>query len=251
MYCTYHFPFSVQRIFVVGISSTDSKVALIEKENEIEKDILQVPFEDTFRNVSSKVITAMKFIKTYCSNAKLIIIADDDAVIMPWNLFSYIKFDYKNTSALDLFYGGFVYYNINTSDYRDKKARHYFSEAEYNCSTFAPYALGNAFIMSYKVMVQLYYLAQSFKFLFSDDIFLAVLANIANISLTGFPHDKLSFNPTGVLEPHGRPDLSHLITMHGADYSDQQTRVWLEMCYSKTNDEEATRLVLKYCSAVF
>lgn len=177
--------------------------------------------------------------------------ADDDALIMPWNLFSHMKFNHKNTTALDWFYGGFVFYNVKLSGFKNDKVRHYFTDDEFNCTTFPPYALGNCLVLSYKVMVHLYNMAHSLRFLFADDILLATLASISDITLTDFSLSRVSWSPGSVLEPHSRPDLSNLIAFHGAEYGEQQIRVWREMCYSKTYDDEVARLLLSYCSTLF
>ena len=53
----------------------------IDYENEIYNDIVQEDYIDSYRNMTYKAISAARWITKHCTQAKLIIKADDDALL--------------------------------------------------------------------------------------------------------------------------------------------------------------------------
>lgn len=198
--------------------------------------------------MARKVITGFHFVKIYCSNAKRIIVADDDALILPWNLFSILNFDYKSKNLNNDYFAGFFWKNMEPI--RDSSSLYYVSTSEFNCTRFPPYPSGTVYVLSYNIVVDSYHLAHAVEYGFTDDVFLGISAKLRNTTLTEYSWKKFSLNPSSYLVAHTAPDVSKMIAFHGLDTSSMQEQMWTEVCFSKTFDLQATLLLKKYCSLI-
>jgi len=77
--------YTIKRIFVIGSPPPGTKVPQLEHEVRKFHDILQDDLEDTYRNCGHKVFSAFDFIKHYCQKVPMVVVADDDAMLIPWN----------------------------------------------------------------------------------------------------------------------------------------------------------------------
>lgn len=77
----------IKRIFVVGSENGQDINPALKSEILQFNDILQGEFEDKYRHLGHKLQLVMHFLKTCCKNVQLFTLADDDAVLVPWNYF--------------------------------------------------------------------------------------------------------------------------------------------------------------------
>uniref|UniRef100_A0A915JEF8 Hexosyltransferase n=1 Tax=Romanomermis culicivorax TaxID=13658 RepID=A0A915JEF8_ROMCU len=81
--------YNMKRVFLTGVAPSGQSTNLLNYEHSKYDDILQGDFEDTYKSVSKKIYTGMRFVKLHCPSVKWILVADDDAVMLPWNVLTY------------------------------------------------------------------------------------------------------------------------------------------------------------------
>ena len=82
---------NVSLVFFLGMSNLPLIQGKIEYESESYNDIVQETYIDSYRNLTYKAIGGCKWTSTYCKSAKLILKADDDAVINVYSLFRHVE----------------------------------------------------------------------------------------------------------------------------------------------------------------
>ena len=64
---------SIKLAFILGKTDDRLTSSLIQNESDLNGDIIQGNFTDTYRNLTYKLLTAFKWISKYCTNAKFIV----------------------------------------------------------------------------------------------------------------------------------------------------------------------------------
>jgi hypothetical protein len=145
-----HHPMKFQYKFVVGHepgtkhSDTSTK---LRSEIEQYKDILVLPFDDHYWNLTVKVSLMFKW-PTIVDECKVIFKIDDDVHIRANRFTAMIR----NLPKFAV-YGGYVYDEVNRTSRvsRDVKNHHSFTMEEMPEATFRPYAGGPVYFMSSSV----------------------------------------------------------------------------------------------------
>lgn len=212
---------------------------IIEKEHQIYKDILQGTFLDTFASVTHKVISGIQFVKLYCQSVKLIVIADDDSMILPWNLIQQLP----NDLCTD-YYGGF--FPVVSPPIRNKTDRWYVSYESYKCDWYPRYAFGSMFVLSYHTMNKIFNSVQNVVPLSMDDVFVGGLVSDYNIPITEYPGDKYAMCDH-LVNPHNSKPVKNLIACHMSEFAHIQYLLWSEFCHSPTPNSETAELQVLYC----
>lgn len=225
-------------------SALNKSTPLIEKENFIENDILQGDFEDTYHSVTKKVIMGFHFVKTHCPRAQRILVADDDTLILPWNLYPNVMVNVTNEE--DLYYSGFI--AGKNVPFRDPQSRWYVKPHEYNCTLYPKYVVGTFYVMSMSTMKIFHYLSQVISLFFFEDVYFGILARISNVSITPFHEGAVIHdNCPELFATHKSQTVNNLIACHNMDDTIYFMLLWSEICYSATSSK-ATHLLIKYCS---
>ena len=74
---------NMRHVFVIGKfrdGENEKKWKMVKAEQEIYQDIVIGDFVDTYRNLSYKGLTALRFVQEYCKKVKWVIKLDDDAI---------------------------------------------------------------------------------------------------------------------------------------------------------------------------
>ena len=80
--------FNFPVVFLLGDPQDDFVQSNILHESRNFHDIIQADFRDAYENLTSKEMSGLFWIKTYCQNAVIVIKAVDDLLIKPWSLLS-------------------------------------------------------------------------------------------------------------------------------------------------------------------
>lgn len=228
----------------MGTTQLNQLTPLIEKESFIENDILQGDFEDTYRSVTRKVMMGFHFVKMHCPHVKRILVADDDALVLPWNIYPIVMSTVN--SETDLYYSGFV--TTTNNPIRSENSRWYVKPEEYNCTTYPPYPYGTVYALSLNTLKIFHYLSQVTRLFFFEDVYFGILAQIGNISITPLPDSAyIDKNCLGLFKSHSSQTIKDLIACHNMDEPLDVIKAWSEFCYSSTTNK-TTDLLLKYCS---
>lgn len=213
---------------------------MIEKESILYKDILQGYFRDTFKTITYKVLLGMKFVKIHCPKVQRIYVVDDDAVVLPWNLYAYMK-DLKPEFR---HYGGYVFEGY--TPIRHPGSRYYVSENDYSCKTYPPFPSGTMYFLSYDAMVTMYSMAHNYWVFYLDDVFFSIMAEVGNIRVTRFGGIGLG---CGMLLT---PSQQHtVVACHGAEFVHHQLTIWTEGCHHPVRSETVRRINNVYCLKTF
>ena len=76
-------------IFILGQPGNPSEQTGIQQESDQFGDIVQADFLDTYRNLTLKGFTALKWISSYCAQAKFVSKIDDDTFVNTFELVAY------------------------------------------------------------------------------------------------------------------------------------------------------------------
>ncbi|XP_013379398.1 beta-1,3-galactosyltransferase 5-like [Lingula anatina] len=169
----------IRTIFVLGQSSDHKQQERNMLEAEIFRDVLQIDFNDTYRNLTLKTLSAMRWALTCCDKAKFIMKADDD-IIMQYKLVVrtlLARTAVKNAS--DCFMG-FVF--KDKPPIRNPLDKWYVGENEYPGSKFPPYVNGPSYIMAMSTARKLLSAAFTLPYLSMEDAFLGIAAEKAGVT---------------------------------------------------------------------
>lgn len=183
----------IRRVFLIGHSSPEetdehqieSDRAELEKENNLNGDIVQQDFFDEYYNNTLKTIMGLKWINFYCQNSKFYAFIDDDYFLNPKLLVNYLQNEVKD-SMLSNLYAGYVF--GNSSPMRHLISKWYISLKDYPYNKFPPYIAAGFFILSRETAGYFYVASKVLKYFKFDDIYIGLLAKKLEIEPQNMPN---------------------------------------------------------------
>lgn len=211
-------------VFVMGEVEDDNLQAIIETESELYKDIIQGNFTDTYRNLTYKAITGLKWVTENCPSAVYVLKTDDDIVVDIHRVVrlmrSYIEHKWGKQNIL----AGYIWAHMNVD--RNKSSKWYTSDEEFPDKFFLRYCSGSAYLMSYDVVKKFYMKSREIPFFWVDDYYVTgMLAHAANVTPTSL-NDRFILENTadirGALEKDAK---TRLVFIHSPD-TNTSMHVW-------------------------
>ena len=157
-------------IFFLGAINNSSTQSLVEFEHQHYGDIVQEDYLDSYRNLTYKAMSGLKWLNRYCKNVKLILKCDDDMVILMDKLFNHLKsvtgFPLKpvvNTIICDVW--------SNRPVERAGGMKWTVSKEEYSADKYPTYCPGLALLMSPDLVKVLWEKSLNTKYFWVDDVF--------------------------------------------------------------------------------
>ena len=174
--------FKLKHFFAIGTEGLDeNQLKMAQDEQDVYSDLLLLPdLQDSYRNLSMKVVKSFQKIAKNTINFKYLLKCDDDTYskldLIAQDLLKYEQKKKAQNSKKELYWG---YFHGRA---RIKTAGHW-QEVNYNlCDRYLPYALGGGYVLSQK-LVQ--YVADNGDFLnkyISEDVAMGTwLAPLGNI----------------------------------------------------------------------
>ena len=172
-------PDTFRLIFSLALSTNEAINEMVKNESKIYKDILQIGYNDSYYNLTTKVMLSFKWVAKYCSNSIYVIRMNDD---IPMNTFGLIKFlnteiEYKNNTLI-------CYVLAGGPVPRSKNSKFYISFEQFNRSNFDTYCEGSAYVVSTDLTKTIYNTSLNvYWFPFSvwlEDVYIGIL--IKNLS---------------------------------------------------------------------
>ena len=156
-------------IFVLGLTnaSTPETDAALHREHAAHKDIVQEDFMDSYRNLTYKAIGALKWISTFCVNAKYVLKSDDDMIVNPFTLMRYLE---GKTSSADIMCNAYHLGHVLREPERCHVTRD-----EYGIDFYPIFCSGSAFVMTIDIALALHKVSYSVPFFWVDDVYLTGL----------------------------------------------------------------------------
>lgn len=196
-------------LFITGKVNDDNLQAFLEAESKHYRDIIQGTFNDTYRNLTYKAITALKWVSTNCENAAFVLKTDDDVMVDINRLIGLLKSNIKPKYGIYNILAGYTW--TNTSVVRQKDNKWYTAYSEYPEEFYHTYCAGLAYIMTPDVIKKFYFKSFEIPFFWIDDYFVTgLLANASNVT-------HLSLNDRYI--------VSHLVDIRKELKNDLNTRV--------------------------
>ncbi|KAJ8713986.1 hypothetical protein PYW08_007606 [Mythimna loreyi] len=174
------------RVFLIAQIPDQEKgitQSAINDESETFGDILQGTFDDTYRNLTHKLLMGLVWASTACQDASFILKVDDDTVYNLEKTYEVLKsVDYSTPILLG-------YINKDVKPERNKKSKYYVTLDEYPRQVYPPYLSGFYYITTPRVAAALCDEAIYHPYLCIEDIFVTgILAEALNIMLTELPN---------------------------------------------------------------
>ncbi|KAL7643541.1 UNVERIFIED_CONTAM: hypothetical protein RMT77_005523 [Armadillidium vulgare] len=166
-------------IFLLGTTNNNSLQEGIEKEAKIFKDILQINYMDTYRNLTFKSMAGLSWISENCRITPWILKIDHDVMLNPFNLRKFLEKQLQSNPSQ----------NVIIGRYRDvskpfRSGRWGVSKKEYPDPFFPPFTLGPAYIISRNAVDKLLNVSNETPFLSLEDVFITgILARRAKVKL--------------------------------------------------------------------
>ena len=156
-------------VFITGIPGNQTVEEMLRRENRVYKDIVQAVYIDTYRNLTYKAISGLKWLTERCPNSQFVLKSDDDMVINIYDLADKMKTNLVNT------FGSSNILMCHTWDkmdvVRNTSSKWYTSKEEYPDDYFLRYCSGSAFFMTSDVAKKLYAKSKEIPFFWIDDYY--------------------------------------------------------------------------------
>lgn len=216
--------YNAKLLFITGLIKNENTQAALENENDLHKDILQGNFTDTYRNLTYKAITGLRWVADYCSNAVFVLKTDDDIVVDIHRVVrlmrSYIEHKWGRENLLI----GYIWPHMNVE--RNVSSKWYTSEEEFPTDFFLRYCSGSAFIMSTDVVKKFYKTSLKTPFFWIDDYYVTgMLAHGSNVTLTSLNDRYLLENNANIIGALKNDTKTRLVFIHSPN-TDVSKTVW-------------------------
>lgn len=149
----------------------------LEMESNMFGDIVQSDFEDTYRNLTFKVLSVLRWVATYCSHATYFVKVDDDVVVNVFTLQDVLR---NNTMQRD---GRRIacYTFINATVSRAGKWAA--SKRDVSEDVYPPFCAGIGYVTQVQTAISLLAAAHHVPFFWIDDIYVTgYVARYANVT---------------------------------------------------------------------
>ncbi|XP_054766645.2 uncharacterized protein LOC129273609 [Lytechinus pictus] len=212
----------VKTLFVMGLTQRDTEE--IQKQVQIEDDtngdIIQAEFQESFGNLTLKVVMGLKWVTQNCPHATYIYKGDDDMFVNFPNIINYLKKERSSGKALKKYFMGSVLFRSVRITRKDSK--YYVNEKFYSGRYFPPYCSGGGYIISTDVVPPMYEQALKTAFIPIDDAYQGILAKKVGV----VPQYNGGFKNWGEKSDTCSLRREELMTIHGFKDPDAMHEVW-------------------------
>ncbi|RXG55645.1 Acetylgalactosaminyl-O-glycosyl-glycoprotein beta-1,3-N-acetylglucosaminyltransferase, partial [Armadillidium vulgare] len=168
-----YFRTRLRPIFLVGATNNNSLQNEIENEAKTFRDILQINYMDTYRNLTYKIMAGLSWISENCRITPWILKIDHDVMLNPFNLRKFLEKELQSNPSQNVIIGSC--YENGTKPLRFEGISRDFYPA---------YTSGRAYIISRNSVDKLLIASNETPFFSLEDIFITgILAKKAKVQL--------------------------------------------------------------------
>ena len=162
----------IKVVFILGtIVGKEDLEMTVQLESMEFDDIVQENFLDAYENMTLKAVSALKWISSYCSNAKYVMKTDDDALINMYTVVRHLlDLDESNVYNHKLLLCR-VWWKMDVS----RNGKWAVPEKVIPDNYYPPYCSGIMYVMSMDVALVLYHMSLSIKPFWVDDVYITGL----------------------------------------------------------------------------
>uniref|UniRef100_U6CTT5 Hexosyltransferase n=1 Tax=Neovison vison TaxID=452646 RepID=U6CTT5_NEOVI len=176
-------------------------------EDQVYSDLIQQDFDDSFYNLTLKLLLQFSWANSFCPHAKFLMTADDDIFIHMPNLIEYLQ-SLEKIGVQDFWIGRV---HRGAPPVRDKRSKYYVPYEMYQWPAYPDYTAGAAYVISGDVAAKVYEASQTLNSsLYIDDVFMGLCANKMGI----VPQHHVFFSGEGKT-PYHPCIYDKMMTSHG------------------------------------
>ncbi|KAH9490057.1 Beta-1,3-galactosyltransferase 2 [Bulinus truncatus] len=146
---------------------------MVESEAKEFGDIMQDDYIDTYRNLSLKTLSILKWVAEQCPKSQFVLKADDDMYINVPVLIDHLKKHAQSNGPNATFVLGQA--SRNGEPIRDKNSKWYASFKEYNETRYPTFAFGPSYSMTTSAAGLLYEASKALPYFYLEDVYVTGL----------------------------------------------------------------------------
>ncbi|XP_069007171.1 lactosylceramide 1,3-N-acetyl-beta-D-glucosaminyltransferase A-like [Embiotoca jacksoni] len=204
---------SVRLVFAIGVHPDVGRRSGLQsallQEDRVNGDLIQQDFEDTFHNLTTKLILQFHWSHAFCPQAHFLMSADDDIFVHMPNLVKYLQHLLSSHSgAKDLWVG---HIHRGAPPVRRRSSKYHVPFDLYPWPSYPDYTAGAAYVLSGDVAAKIYRATLVLNSsMYIDDVFMGICAKAMGVS----PQEHVYFSGEGK-SPYHPCIYDHMITSHG------------------------------------
>ena len=166
----------VKLAFLLGRwADNKTRHAIIQEKNE-HSDIVVGDFEDSYKNLTRKILFGLKWMSIYCGEADYILKVDEDIYV---NIPKLVDILAENPANMT----GSIYGHLYNGGHVERQGRWAVSKEEFPLSNYPPYMSGNSYVISGVTAPKFLYTSQYLPYHPIEDAFITgVLPRVNEIS---------------------------------------------------------------------
>ncbi len=167
-----------QVLFFIGITNIPSLEDSLALEQNRYGDLVQEDYIDSYRNLTHKAISALKYISLHCSHVTYVLKTDDDVFVNIFALLQYLVNIDRNSSKesgvissprhQEDFISCLIWHKMQVD--RNPESKWFVPNGIWNETYFPPYCSGAAFLTSGRTVEKLFQMASKTAFFWIDDV---------------------------------------------------------------------------------
>ncbi|XP_052281082.1 uncharacterized protein LOC127878596, partial [Dreissena polymorpha] len=144
---------------------------------------IQANFTDTYRNLTYKAISGLRWAQENCPNTTYVLKTDDDIVVDIHRVVRLMKAYIENKWGKKNILAGYIWPHMNVD--RNKSSKWYVSPEEFPKPFYLKYCSGSSYLMSTDVVAKFYTNSLTVPFFWIDDYYVTgMLASAAGVTPT-------------------------------------------------------------------
>lgn len=173
-------------VFMIGQPNGTIVQKNIDEEHLRYRDLVQENYQDSYRNLTYKVVMWLKWTTTYCSNVSFVLKVDDDIVVNMVNVYKFLRYRQKLNDKSTIYC--MIWSNLTV--HRGKESRWHLSKEDYENDVYPDYCSGSGYILTPDLIEPMYEQSFKTKFFWIDDIYITgilakKLKNVRHHDLSG------------------------------------------------------------------
>lgn len=166
-------------VFLLGITENITTLQKIQDEVNEHNDIVQCNFLDTYRNLSLKILSGIRWTYLKCPDVKYILKADDDTFVNLPLLVATLEGYYHKVDR-----NGAIFGNINGDAKVRRRGMWKVNEIDYPFPHFPPYAYGNTYVISANIAGRIFSASEYMPYIPIEDAYITgILAKVIDARL--------------------------------------------------------------------
>lgn len=208
-------------LFLLGHNPEPVLNQMVEQESQIFHDIIVEDFEDSYQNLTLKTLMGMRWVASYCPEAKYIMKTDSDIFVNMDNLV--LNLLRPNAQPRQRFFTGHV---INGGPIRDTRSKWYMSRDLYPENKYPPFCSGTGYVFSGDMAELIYKTSLHTRLIHLEDVYVGMCLRklgVHPIQNSGFNHWKMSYSLCR---------YRRVVTVHQIS-PEEMHRIWNDMTSKK------------------